>query len=164
MGMVACFAAVSVDDMRRLVDDPDLVPDYLYPDDGESEPPHYVDLDKAWHAIDYMLVGPSGNRQGIEALAVLGGLEIGEDMGYGPARLLLPELVRDVAELLEPLTAEVLAARYDPKAMDEADIYPQIWERDGAEGLDYILHFYGPLRTFYLEARDRGDAALLWIS
>ena len=48
--------------------------------------------------------------------------------------------------------------------MDDEGIYPEIWERDGQEGLDYILEFYRQLRVFYLDARERGDGAVLWLA
>ena len=48
--------------------------------------------------------------------------------------------------------------------MDAAKVYPEIWVRDGAEGLDYILDNYQQLRTFYLDARERGEGAILWLS
>jgi hypothetical protein len=164
MGMVGCFASVSKEDLIRLKDNPDQVDEYLHPDDGEGEPPFYVDVDKSWHAIHFMLAGSAEEGSTPEAQAVLGGEAVGEDAGYGPARLMSPEEVDAVARALEPLTPEVFAQRYDPKKMDSEGIYPEIWERDGQEGLDYILEFYQQLRVFYLDARERGDGAVLWLS
>jgi len=165
MGMVGSFAALSPADYERLRGNPDGVQDYLFSEEGEVDPPFYFDVDKTWHAIHFMLAGsPDGVDAPPEAMAVLGGEEVGDEIGYGPARLLSPSQVAMVAKGLEPLTPEVFGRRYRPKEMDAADIYPQIWERDGAEGLEYILAYYQQLRTFYLDAAQRGDGAILWLS
>jgi hypothetical protein len=63
MGMVACFAAVSPDMLARLQNDPESIEEYLYPDDGEGEPPNYVEVDKAWHGIHYLLTGKADGGQ-----------------------------------------------------------------------------------------------------
>jgi hypothetical protein len=48
---------------------------------------------------------------------VFGGEAVGEDFGYGPARLMGPDLLKEVATLIASVTPETLEAAYDPKAM-----------------------------------------------
>jgi len=48
--------------------------------------------------------------------------------------------------------------------MDAAEIYPQIWESDGPDGLEYVLHYYNQLTSFYQAAAERGDAVLLYLN
>ena len=163
MGMVGCFAAVDEGTLRRLMHDPGLISDYLHPDGGDSEPPNAIDIDKAWHGIHYLLTGTAD--RGAEALswAVLGGVEIGEEIGYGPARFLEPGEVQSVAAWLPDDT--VFRSRFDPQAMEKAKIYPEvIWVRDGNEALDYLLENYRALVAFYKSAAERGDGAILWLS
>lgn len=162
MGMVGCFAAVTPSKLQLIKSDPESVNGYLNPDDGD--PPFYVEVDKAWHAIHFMLCGNADPGEDPQSQAILGGTEIGEDWGYGPPRYLLPHEVKEVASYLEPLTPELFAKRYDPTAMDTEGIYPEIWERDGADGLEYVLEYYQQFRQFYLDAKSRGDAAFLWLS
>ena len=162
MGMVGCFRALKKSEMETLQLDPERVLEFL--DDDDSEDVYAIDVDKAWHAIHYMLTGSADGGPEPACLAILGGVEIGEDLGYGPPRLLNAEYVASVATLLESLTPDIFAKRYDPKAMDAAGIYPEIWERDGDEGLDYVLEWYQVLRTFYIDARGRHDGVLLWLS
>lgn len=57
-----------------------------------------------------------------------------------------------------------LAGAFDPAAMSQAQIYPEIWERDGQEALAYLLHYHPVLAGFYRAAAARGDAALLWLA
>ena len=57
MGMVACFTSLAPRELQQLRDNPDEIEGFLYPDDGDSEPPNYLDLDKAWHGMHYLLTG-----------------------------------------------------------------------------------------------------------
>ncbi|MDB5873663.1 MAG: hypothetical protein JWQ07_3105 [Ramlibacter sp.] len=78
--------------------------------------------------------------------------------------MLPPSTVKQIAKLLQSQTPEVLSARYDPKAMESAKIYPDmIWVREGPEALKYLLQFYSQLVAFYSGAAERGDAVLLVI-
>jgi hypothetical protein len=165
MGMVACLASISPGEQERLRAEPDLIEGFLSPDGGEGEPEHYVELDKAWHGIHYLLTGDVDGGPEPLAWAVLGGDEVGEDVGYGPARFLTPQEVKQVASAIGSLSAEALVARYEPKAMAQAGVYPQvIWVREGQQALEYVLEYYQKLVAFYREAADRGDGAVLWIA
>ncbi len=166
MGMVGCFAAVAPETLQRLRDDPSLIDGYLHPDDGDSDPPNCIDVDKAWHGIHYLLAGCADvgiEPQKPQSSAVLGGEEVGDDIGYGPARFMGPEQVRSVAAWLPDDT--VFKSRFDPQAMERSGIYPEaIWVRDGDGALDYLLENYRELVAFYKSAAERGDGAILWLS
>lgn len=165
MGMIGCFAAVDANTQQRLVDDPLLIEGFLYPDGGESEPANYIDVDKAWHGIHFLLTGKADGGVGPAGLAILGGEPIGDDVGFGPARLLLPNEVRSVSSALTALDIETLRSRYIPGDMAKADIYPtEIWEREGDEAFDYLVKNYRSLVKFYADAASRGDGILLWLS
>src|SRR5262245_56989103 len=95
----------------------------IQPADGGAE----LDLGQAWHGVHFPLCGSAGEAAGPLGSAVLGGREIGSDLGYGPARYLEPSEVTDIAGALAPLTTEALAARFDPIVMDQHKIYPGHW-------------------------------------
>jgi hypothetical protein len=166
MGMIACLAPLTADQLDRLRGDPDHLQDVLFPDENTYAPPKgSIDLDKSWHAMHYLLTGTAGEAEGAQAAAILGGEELGPDMGVGPARFLTQRQVQDVSIALSGVTEATLAARYDPRDMDAQRIYPGgIWERDGPQGLEYVLHYFRKLVPFYADAARRGDAVLLWIA
>lgn len=164
MGMVGCFAAVDTETMEKLNADPGLVEEYLYPDEGGGEPPHYIDVDKAWHGIHFMLTGSAESGPAPLCWAVLGGEEVGDDVGYGPARILRPDHVRKIARELASIDETAFKARFEPKAMEAAGIYPPIWVRDAEEALEYLVENYLKLVAFYRGAAARGDGAILWIA
>jgi hypothetical protein len=163
MGMAQCFVAVSTETLRELRKHPETIDAYLHPDDGDSEPPNYLDVDKAWHGIHYLLTGTAFEGSGPGALAVFGGTEFGPEVGYGPARFLEPEQVRQVSDHLSTLPLERLKSAFDPRDMAAKEIYPEvIWLRDGSEALEYLLENYQQLAVFYRDAASRGDAVIQW--
>ena len=165
MGMVACFTSLSPDALQELRDEPDLIDEYLNPDDGDSEPPNYIDLDKAWHGIHYLLTGEAEGGAEPHSLAVFGGEEFGPEVGYGPARFLTAEQVSSVADALSKLSPASLGERFNPKDMEAKEIYPDvIWVRDGEDALDYALEGYQQLQAFYRDAAARGEAVIQWLS
>jgi len=165
MGMVACFTSVSEETLSRLRKDEDLIEEFLFPDDGESEPENYIDLDKAWHGLHYLLTGEADGGKLPLSLAVIGGEEFGPEVGYGPPRFLSALQVAQVSKALESITVESLSAKFDPQDMEKKQIYPDvIWVRDGSEALDYLLENYQQLAVFYRDAAARGDAVIQWLS
>ncbi|PIE54228.1 MAG: hypothetical protein CSA35_06695 [Dethiosulfovibrio peptidovorans] len=107
------------------------------------------DLDKSWQGIHYCL-----NKTAYEADApmdfiTLGGETAGNiNVGYGPARLFNSETVKEIHSHLSNISEAEVAANYDPKEMDKLNIYPNIWSRDGDEGLEYIIEYYSILKNF----------------
>ena len=165
MGMVGCFAAVSTDTLDRLRQEPGAIEEFLYPDDGDGEPPNYVDVDKAWHGIHYLLTGQADGGPRPLSLAVFGGEEFGPEIGYGSARFLTSSQVAEVAEALSELSVDALSQRFNPKDMEAKKIYPDvIWVRDGKEAFEYLVEGYQQLVVLYRDAAARGDGMLQWLS
>jgi len=164
MGMAACFAAADAATINQLKADPGQIEEFLFPDDGDSEPPNCMDVDKAWHCIHFMLTGEADEGPAPLSLAILGGEEIGDDVGYGPARVLQPGQVRDIAVALSRIDEPAFKARFDPQAMLTANIYlSEMCVRDGDDALDYLLEKYLALVEFYRAAADRDDGVILWL-
>jgi hypothetical protein len=162
MGMSGCFAAADAATLERLRASPDEIEAFLFPDDGDGEPEHGACVDKAWHGIHFVLAGDADYVDTPAGWAIMGGREIGDDMGYGPARWLPPEQVRLIAAALPDVDA--FSAAYDPEAMTRDGVYPDvIWLRDGDDARDYLVENYALLLTFYREAAARGDGVFLWI-
>jgi Domain of unknown function (DUF1877) len=164
MGMVVCLVALPPEKLEELRADEDLIEEFLYPDDGESEPENSIDLDKAWHGIHYLLTGKAEGGELPFSLAVTGGEFFGPEIGIGPPSFLTAKLVSDVAAAVSALSSDELRTRFNAKDMEAKDIYPDgIWVRDGAESLDYLIENYEPLVEFYRNAASRGDAIIKWL-
>ncbi|HWI53117.1 MAG TPA: YfbM family protein [Symbiobacteriaceae bacterium] len=166
MGMIGAYKRLSAEQLQELLASPETITDLLYPDDDEddiAEDPSMIDIDKAWHGLHFLLNGDPWSGEGPLFSVVLGGTEIGEDLGYGPARYLTPEEVKETAAALDNVTDVELRAKYDPAAFAAADIYPQIWGGDAAEALEYIMQSLTTVRAFFREAAEHGEAVLLYM-
>ncbi len=128
--------------------------------DGDLGPE--LNVQKDWGALNYLLAGDA-HVPGAEppANAVLGGVEVGEDVGYGPMRLLTVTEVAAVADALRALGIDALLARYDGAAMDAAGVYPGGWS--DPLNLDSVAQSARRLVAFYAAARDAGHGVALAI-
>jgi len=124
-----------------------------------SEP---LRIDKSWHGIHFLLTGSARGGSPPLYYAVLGGREFGMDFGYGPARYLTPDQVKEVAAALDGITKDSLRARFNPKAMTKANIYSWL-EDEGEEGLEYFLYWYVEVRRYFLDAASKGNGMLLCV-
>jgi len=163
VGIAAFFTSIPQQTLQSLLEDPEKVVGLLYPDDDE-DPPNSMDVDKAWHGLHYLLTGEAEGGEEPLSLAILEGTEIGPELDFGPARYLTGEEVKAVAHALAALTPEALAQRYNPRDMQEKQIYPEIWQDDDPESVDYLLHFFPDLQQFYADAAARGDAVIHWMA
>ena len=133
-------------------------------DDDELPDDLYLDIDKAWHAIHFLLTGDTWGGEPPLFNAVLGGTELGaEDVGHGPARFLTLAEVQDVASALSEISETDLRNRYNASALSAADIYPGGWE-DVEGSLEYLLPYYTKLVEFFSEAAKHGDAMLIYLN
>jgi hypothetical protein len=154
--MVLIGRRLTATDLGRLNADPSLARDLLNDEDG-------LYLDKSWHGIHFLLAGKDWETTEGAGEAILGGDPIGEDDGYGPARLVTADRVHTVAAALRTVDEDTLRGRYDAEGLTAAEIYPEIW--DEADVLDeYLLPYFQDLRSFYLAAADAGEAVLLAIT
>lgn len=118
-----------------------------------------LSLDKSWHALHYLLTGRAGEAPPPLGDAILGGTELGEDVGYGPARFLTPEEVRSTSAALSKVSAADLAQRFDLPRIIAAEIYAC-----GDEGdLGLAQEYFSELVRYYADAASRGNAMLLYL-
>jgi uncharacterized protein DUF1877 len=124
-----------------------------------GEEPDVLELDKSWHTLHYLLTGSAEPSDSALGRAILGGKEIGPDLGYGPARLLTSSEVQEIASALAPVSAEDLTRRFNLDKMIASEIYAC---RDEGE-LDLALEHFERLKPFYAESAARGSAMLLYL-
>ena len=165
MSMIGMYRRVTPTELAYLQAAPDRIQEFLYPAD-DSEPPadRVLDIDKTWHAIHFLLTGTEGEGDPPFCNAVLGGAPLGEvDVGYGPARFLLPTEVAEVSTLISSIPESELRHRLDLPVMKELGIYPNVWE-DADEEWEYVLPNYRALVLFFGEAAKAGEAMLLYLT
>src|SRR6185503_15695527 len=99
---------------------------------GGSDGRERVVLGKSWHAIHFAL---NGDRLGGEAplnFLVTEGTPVGDvDVGYGPARVLKSQQVRQLAAAISAIDADELGGRLDAGSLEANSIYPGGWGTNG---------------------------------
>ncbi|MET0286085.1 MAG: YfbM family protein [Polyangiales bacterium] len=114
------------------------------------------ELDKAWHALHFLLTGSATGGEPPLSLLVSarGGTELqGAGDDYGPPRLFSSDVARRAHEALQALADDALLARFDPAAMMAAEIYPEVWDRPG-EGPEWLLESLHNLREALRKAAE----------
>jgi hypothetical protein len=100
-------------------------------DGAQSRSGEVITLEKAWHAVHYLMCGATEPGSSPLSQIVMGGTEIGEDLGYGPARYFEADKVPAfVGELTRAGLESEMQARFDSAQMTAAQIYPFGWQPD----------------------------------
>src|SRR5437762_10553699 len=123
MAMIGNLRPAPDTEIERLLAHPAEITRFLYgsgADDSER-----VVLNKAWHAIHFVLTGSRlGGDEPLNFL-VSEGTPVGEvDVGYGPARVLTSQQVRSLATALASLEPDDVARRVNLQKLDDEFIYP----------------------------------------
>ena len=155
VGMIWVGYRRNADDARRFLEDTEMLEELLESDDDDTS----VDLDKAWHGVHWLLTGSSEPTTAVVSSAIFGGEPIGEDLGYGPGRLLAPPAVAALASTLAEVDVDNLRDRLDPSAMTTAEVYPNVWHEDDIFET-YLAPTIGQLQAFYLAAAEADQAVI----
>jgi hypothetical protein len=109
-----------------------------------------ISLEKAWHGVHYLLCGKLEPGTDLASQAVMGGTEVGDDLGYGPARYFEASEVAALAgELSRPNLEAEMMARWDRDKMAQLGIYPGGFEPDDDQ---WLMKAFRDLRQFYVDA------------
>ena len=162
MSISGNYVRVSEHVLSELHANPSEVDDFLN-EQQEDSPEGYLDIDKSWHIIHFLLTGTESECGAPWGNAVMGGAQLSDDdLGNGEyPRFLTPAEVRDVSGALETVSPQQLVERWDVRRISAADIYPQIWD-DLPENREYVSDFYEELRDLFAIAGQNGDAIILW--
>jgi hypothetical protein len=157
MSMTGQFLRVSPTILRWLLADTTRIQPLFEASEDDGE---VLDVEKAWHGLHYLLTGDPWAGDSALADVVLGGTELGPDMGYGPARYLTPERVAAAAGALASMTRDELRRRYDPSTMSRHRIYPDIWMDPHDDGLGFLMPSFARVRAYYLDAAAKRHAMM----
>ncbi|MEV0344076.1 YfbM family protein [Nocardia sp. NPDC050713] len=150
MGVILSFKKVTSERLAGLVAAGAQAQEDLWNiERAKGDPEGY--LDKSWDGLRYLL---EAARSGVDLF--FGGELIDDEYYAWPV-----DLVQTTAEQLRATPFAALAAHYDPGAMDEANVYPGIWTRDGDQALDYLRYHYEILVAFFADAAKTGSAAVM---
>lgn len=127
-------------------------------DEGQDVPPRGMDTDKAWAGLQHLLA-----KLHPPVDVISGGTPLtGQEWGYDSPRLLTVDQVADAARFLNVTPFASLARHYDPAELISAEIYPEIWDDDGA--LSYLEGYYTAIVALFGNAAADHEPILVWMS
>ena len=167
MSLIGHVYLLSAERLRALLAEPSTVTaviDGAYNDPGQG----FVDLDKAWNALHYLLTGSARDGEGPLAFLLKGGTAVGdEDLGHGPARVFQPLEVAAICDALADVAQHKLMPRFDLKKFEKLELYPGRWSEVNVRS-DYDLGYYfGPLeqlKSVTRRAKHESLGMIVWIS
>lgn len=156
--VVYYLAAAPDSEIQTMAKDRERLGQFLF-----RQNPNGLYLDKAWHGVHWLLARNAGSNDKPASKIVMGGTEIGQNLGYGKARYFSPVEVKRIAKLLAAIAPADLKKNYDPAQMDLANVYPNDWtewEKDGERPFEMLLAAFNDVKAFYLRAARDGHAVV----
>ncbi|MFM9862429.1 MAG: YfbM family protein [Micropepsaceae bacterium] len=118
-----------------------------------------LELDKSWHVLHYLFTGKAWDGPLPAAALLSGGREVGEDLGYGPARVLSAKETQAFAQYLGAQSEAALVKKLNVPKMQSMDIYCA--DDDAQEDLN---HYFPQLKSYVSDAAAKGQGLLIWMS
>lgn len=126
-----------------------------------TEPTDVLDLDKSWHLLHFALTGTAEEAPLPEGLLLSGGQEVGEDLGYGTARVVTAEQTTDFSAHLAALAIDAAVDRIDGDAMRLAGVYGAQQKSDEMAG--EIRAVLPRLQAYVAKAVSQGEGLVIWM-
>jgi Domain of unknown function (DUF1877) len=160
MSMILCVRRATDSDLSELRTNPSKTSEFLF-DEAAQQAGDYVDFDKAWQALHFTLTGAPYNTNSPLGILLNKGTEIGEDTGYGRPWVVPNENVRRFRAEFSLLSDHDLKTRYDPAAMEAADVYlSDMFVEEGDDAWSYITQSLPQFRTL-IDRAIQTDASLV---
>jgi hypothetical protein len=160
MGMISCFRKISTPELQKLLENPGNLADTLFDEDNAA---NEYDLDKAWHAIHYMLNSAVWEVSSNAGALIVGGTPVSEeDMGYGPARYFDEKEVKLIFDDLKNISVEKLLSKYESMLQQGEEIYPTFEDTD--EDREYIKDYFEGLKRFCEKAASNNECLITYIA
>ena len=166
MGMVGNFFRTDEATVQRLRDGKLSLTELLYDDFESVDDDCFLDIDKAWHAIHFTLSGEvwESTDDPLSKVILNSNLINDEDMGYGPAMLLMPNEVKDASNALEGVSKDWFRKKFSVSNMAKNEIYPVINSEDEEEFFDYVYENFKQVVVFFEKAAQLRECILFFIS
>jgi len=164
MSMIGNLLRVTKSELEDYLKDSSLLENKIYDDETENE--NLVDIDKSWDGIIFLLTGQSFATAENNLVRILfSGQLIDEeqDLGYGPAHYLTSEQVAELNNEISTITIADLKQKFNPKKMNELEVYPTIWD-EGDDAFDYVADGFLTIQNVFAEATKNEEAIITFLN
>jgi hypothetical protein len=135
---------------------------------GPFEPA--LSLEKTWHILHYLFTGHIWGPASAPGDLLLSGQGLGEDVGYGPARLCDSTATGKFNQFIETQDLSTLQRRVNFNEMKQLGVYGLPFGRRTSESeydtelRDAVAQYFPLLREYVRRMSEKGNGLLLWIS
>ncbi|WP_225552227.1 YfbM family protein [Sphingobacterium bovistauri] len=164
MSMIGNLLRVTKKELEDYLQNSTLLEDMIYDDETENE--NLVDIDKSWDGIIFLLTGEGLATADHNLVRVLFSgqlIDEDQDLGYGPAHYLTPELVAELNNEISKITIAELKQKFNPAKMTELEIYPTIWD-EGDDAFEYIADGFLTMQKVFTDATKNGEAIITFLN
>lgn len=167
MGMIGNVIRVSQEELNGFLNNSETLESKIYADES-YEAEWFLDLDKSWDGINYILTGeiiggienePNELQRALFSFQII---DEGQDLGYGPAQYLNPNQVKETYCELEKITDDVLKSKINGSEMNEIGIYPEIWTE--SESHEFLIDSFKEFKEFYKKASENNEAIITYLN
>ncbi|MCA5004840.1 YfbM family protein [Sphingobacterium sp. WQ 366] len=162
--MIGNLLRVTKKELEDYLQNSTLLEDMIYDDETENE--NLVDIDKSWDGIIFLLTGEGLATADHNLVRVLFSgqlIDEDQDLGYGPAHYLTPELVAELNNEISKITIAELKQKFNPAKMTELEIYPTIWD-EGDDAFEYIADGFLTMQKVFTDATKNGEAIITFLN
>lgn len=125
-----------------------------------------TDLDKAWHAIHFILTDNLRRKKFPQSFLLNGGSAV-VDSGLDLVRTFSGAKVQEISDFLNSIDSVAFIKRFNPAALTNEKIYPEeVWGRpdEQIESRDYVLEYFDGLKNFVDQAKAQKLGLVLWFN
>ena len=154
MGMLGSYTAIENSMLNQILNGEES--------DTGFEKCQYLDIDKSWQLIHFLLCKNTENGKPPMGYVVPMSDENELDFGYSDARIfyLTKQQVKEASDYLNSLSDDTLKNMYDFKEMQENGVYP-IDKNEPDTGLyEYIYFYLTAVRKFFLQTAEKEYAII----
>lgn len=163
MGMTGSYFRTDEETVREIRNGTHDLSDFIYDESGKDD---VLDVDKAWHAIQFTLNGApqGGDYDNIFSRLVLSGNMLLDGGDEFSAMLISADDVKELAPALAELTWEDVRGRFSVEDMLDNDIYPVTEEEDEEEFFEYVWSYLSEMKAFFEKAAEADQVVVFSIS
>ena len=167
MSKIGNVIRVSQEELNGFLNNSETLENKIYADES-YEAEWFLDLDKSWDGINYILTGeiigglenePNELQRALFSFQII---DEGQDLGYGPAQYLNPNQVKETYSELEKITDDVLKSKINGSEMNEIGIYPEIWTE--SESHEFLIDSFKEFKEFYKKASENNEAIITYLN
>lgn len=167
MGIIATVIRVSQEELNNFLNNSKTLENKIHTD-GSYEAEWFLNLEKSWGGINYILTGeimgglenePNELQRALFSFQII---DEEQDLGYGPAQYLNPKQVKETYAELRKITAEALKGKINGSEMNAIGIYPETWTEPDAH--EFLIDKFRAFKAFYKRASEKDQGIVTYLN